>query len=924
MSFTHRKISNFNIIRLLIFSLFIFIPLFVIAQKEANVWPIGSGQQFNFQSGNIDITTFSGNENAKASICDKDGNLALYSDGRTVWNRNNEILINGEGLIKPDEWFHNLPVFVPYPKKDGWYILFYELDKNFISSGHYNNTIYFAEINTNASNGKGEVVRKNVPVHNNYHYGPTIAGYCNNSYYWLIIDRNDNLEAPYRDRIYFYKIDENGVTLTPKIDGKIDIGNSFGYKLSANGDKLYFRVAGNTVDKDIIADFNFSTGKLYNLRFLTLSLISRNEFSPNSRFFYFFSKTKLIQLDVSFSDSKLMLKSADTLITLASDAENIYPGHDLKLAPDGKIYFSYYDITDKKMKIGRISKPNNKGNSCEAELNFYTIHFDNFSFPEFVTSFFREKYPENPDEIFPDAGPELTLCSNSTAPIGVAGNPDVLYQWIPDANLTDPFSAETFLNAPLINVSPDTITYTLRATDGNCWVNFDSTKVNILPVPYILPIYGSWSVCPFVERVDYWTVDDGNTLQWLVNGGEIATSASNDSIKINWFVSNPLASVSVFSINNFLCRSATSVFPVRINVELITETPKGPTQLCIAESKNILYQIQNTNGSVYNWIIDDGEIIKGQGTSQVAVNWLKDGQQSISVEETSLTIDTICFGKSKPLVVKIVNDSLDIYLNQISFNMENKLVINYSSAKLQNSIHSLSVLIQSKKDDNTIEFSIPIQPNGEYIYSPNISDLTPDKIQLKVTNSCDEVFYSNRLQAIVLYGKEILSQDIILLNWNKNQFWENDKLKLEIWHSENGINDWELISADESGLEYNFPFQGLSLTHYFRVKEINEDRNRESWSNILKIVIDDKLTIPDVFTPNGDGINDIWQIKNIQFHPAKRIVVYNKLGQVVFESQDEYIPWDGKINGEIIQGTYFYQITFDPKNIRYGQVTILQ
>jgi len=410
----------------------------------------------------------------------------------------------------------------------------------------------------------------------------------------------------------------------------------------------------------------------------------------------------------------------------------------------------------------------------------------------------------------------------------------------------------------------------------------------------------------------------------IVNGGVIVSNAANDSIKINWWDTNPIASASIFSTNSYQCNSDTTVFPVRINVALITEKPKGPDKLCIADSKNIIYNIQNTNGSLYPWMADEGEIISGQGTNEVVVDWKKAGLHQIYVQETSVTTDTICFGESEPLAVEIVNDSLEIYLQQVSFNSNNNIVVKYSSLKLQNLIHSLFLLVENKNGSGFQEQIIPILENGEYIYLPNTSDLSPDKMNLKVINSCDEVFYSNQQQTIVLHGTEILSQDIIRLNWNTNQFWENDRMNSEIWHSENGNNGWELISDDETGIEYNFPFQGLSLTQYFKVKVINQDKNSESWSNTINILIDDKLIIPDVFTPNGDGFNDDWKIENINFHTVKSIAVYNKLGEVVFESGNEYVPWDGTINGEIIQGTYFYQITFNSEDTRYGQVTILR
>jgi gliding motility-associated-like protein len=197
-------------------------------------------------------------------------------------------------------------------------------------------------------------------------------------------------------------------------------------------------------------------------------------------------------------------------------------------------------------------------------------------------------------------------------------------------------------------------------------------------------------------------------------------------------------------------------------------------------------------------------------------------------------------------------------------------------------------------------------------------------MQLKVINSCDEVFYSNKQQAIVLKGETSVSPGNILLSWNINSFWANDMLNHEIWHSENGTDGWEYITVVVAGTEFTYSIQGMSLNHYFRVKQMNADLNQESWSNTLKIELDDNLTIPDVFTPNGDGFNDVWEFRNVGFHPVKNVIVYDKYGQKVFESGSEYIPWDGGINGKIIQGTYLYQITFDTGDIRYGQITVLQ
>ncbi len=122
--------------KLVTFSLLLFVfllPCFAFAQMEAAVWPIGSGKQLNFQSGNFEYSDFNGNSGVNSTICDEDGNLFLYSNGNTVWNAKHEILINGTSLVEDNRTIKSRPFFIPYPQKDRWYILFYETVKEVAS-----------------------------------------------------------------------------------------------------------------------------------------------------------------------------------------------------------------------------------------------------------------------------------------------------------------------------------------------------------------------------------------------------------------------------------------------------------------------------------------------------------------------------------------------------------------------------------------------------------------------------------------------------------------------------------------------------------------------------------------------------------------------------------------------------------------------
>jgi len=69
------------------------------------------------------------------------------------------------------------------------------------------------------------------------------------------------------------------------------------------------------------------------------------------------------------------------------------------------------------------------------------------------------------------------------------------------------------------------------------------------------------------------------------------------------------------------------------------------------------------------------------------------------------------------------------------------------------------------------------------------------------------------------------------------------------------------------------------------------------------------LRIPDAFTPNGDGINDTWQIDFIEMYKDAIVYVFNRWGQKMYQARSGEEFWDGKYNGKFVPaGSYQYII----------------
>ena len=87
------------------------------------------------------------------------------------------------------------------------------------------------------------------------------------------------------------------------------------------------------------------------------------------------------------------------------------------------------------------------------------------------------------------------------------------------------------------------------------------------------------------------------------------------------------------------------------------------------------------------------------------------------------------------------------------------------------------------------------------------------------------------------------------------------------------------------------------------------------------------LIIFNTFTPNGDDVNDTWEIGNIEKMQKREVEIYSRLGTLVFVT-DDYVEneWDGKYNDTMKQcpaGTYYYIINTDNNIQYYGTVSIL-
>lgn len=100
------------------------------------------------------------------------------------------------------------------------------------------------------------------------------------------------------------------------------------------------------------------------------------------------------------------------------------------------------------------------------------------------------------------------------------------------------------------------------------------------------------------------------------------------------------------------------------------------------------------------------------------------------------------------------------------------------------------------------------------------------------------------------------------------------------------------------------------------------------------IVVKDQLLVfvPNTFTPDGDEYNNVFMpiiSAGIDFK-SYELYIYNRWGQLVFESRDLGIGWDGNYNGQLVQeGIYTWVIYYkledsDAKEVQTGNITLMK
>ncbi|MFN8320441.1 MAG: T9SS type A sorting domain-containing protein [Saprospiraceae bacterium] len=368
-----------------------------------------------------------------ASISDKDGSLLAFTNGCVVYNRNYQIMPNGDS-INAGIWFDKLwkscaagypgtqdVLILPDPGNDkGYYLLHKTNIYNPGPGGTYINLNY-SYIDISLDNGKGDVTIKN----NTFDTNSLLSQYLsalkheNKKDWWLI-------QPIINDSTYLtFLIDESGINKKPNQNthqyfDRSRSSASGTAKFSPDGTKYAIY---NYYDQLHVYNFDRATGLFSNHKKIEIyppSEIDRTqikigsvEWSPNGRFIYCASWDNLHQVDIWANDPQDAVRLIDTYNGTLDPFETNFAL--LVQGPDCRIYLS---PRGGQYSIHVINKPNELGTACDFVQNGIKFLYPNGgtlpNFPRFrvdeeekcdptITSVFGETvYYRRDLEVYPN------------------------------------------------------------------------------------------------------------------------------------------------------------------------------------------------------------------------------------------------------------------------------------------------------------------------------------------------------------------------------------------------------------------------------------------------------------------------------------------------------------------------------------------
>ncbi len=460
---------------------------------------------------------------------------------------------------------------------------------------------------------------------------------------------------------------------------------------------------------------------------------------------------------------------------------------------------------------------------------------------------------------------EDTICAGESTTISASGVET--YAWSPTTDLV-------FISDSVVVVTPPvSTTYTLIVTDqqGACTA---SIEIYIYVIP--LPSVGALAVPP--------NICAGDSTQIMAINAE--TFIWNDQSTDNPRTVYPSATTiySVTGYDAFGCSNTASVTVNVSDVPVIEFSPPNPA-ICDGETATVTA----SGAQFYFW-----------NNSTTANPLVVSPSTTTSYQVTGTDISGLCSSSAEVTVVVSESPVPGFTVSQTEGCSPVIAVFSDTSQLATQWLWDFGDNTTSLQQNPTHEYTVP------GIYSVTLTVTSADNcVSTLVIPSLIEVYPQPVADFTTLpeIGKTY-NPTIMFYSDANTQYWL-----------------WKFGDSNESNLPppvtHTYP---VTETSYQVTLIVSNDYGCIDSITKTVLIIDDILVFPNVITPNGDGMNDVFEIVNSDKYQNALLQVFNRWGKLVFEQQNYDNKWDG---GNLPDGTYFYIFRYLDDSFN-GSLTILR
>jgi gliding motility-associated-like protein len=438
-------------------------------KRSTYTWYFGNKAGLKFDD-NDNVTALT---NGQANIVDNtstfsdtSGNILLYSDGLNVWNKNHQIMQNGNGLLGNQSGGQPITI-VPKPNDNK---LFYLITTDAFGGS---NGLRYSIVDISENNGLGRVVEKNTLLYTPSTEKVTITQNCNGIDFWIITHRWNSNE------FVVYPLTESGIGTpiitaigTTHTGGNPNTYNAMGQmKVAPDGKTLALGIYSDA--KIEFFDFDNTNGTLSNYRVINnYPNIWGIEFSASGKYLYVsqWMYQPITQFDFSLGTISEIAASA-TVIGTSTGSSGYHAGY-MQLAPNGKIYIARWQQDY----LAVINNPELQGINCDFQndgvyLGGKTSYAGLPQFPQSNLLKYPKPYLTGKTELCIGDTLEIILNNKTINSCAFYNN-----EWILPSNANIVFSSDTLLK---LTFASNGIFKIKSKTTFSCYQNLDSLVINI-------------------------------------------------------------------------------------------------------------------------------------------------------------------------------------------------------------------------------------------------------------------------------------------------------------------------------------------------------------------------------------------------------------------------------------------------------------